>query len=476
MLEDLGIYGMQSIEIPLVAGLAAGEPVLLVGSHGTAKTTLCRQLARAMGWEFWAYDASKALFEDIIGFPDPHSLKDGEVAYVSTPVSVWGKECVLVDELSRAAPSMQNKWLEVIRSRRIMGKELPDLEQVFAAMNPPSYLGAHPLDEALAGRFALVLRIPEVSRMAPEDVRRVAENVTEDDGFSYQVPNGGTPFSSLPPIVDSVRRAIPAWEEANGEALSNYTVALEGALRSHNVTVDGRRLGMVRRMLRACLCAEAVLSGSRPLPLKESSTRLAVYLPHTLPFEASDRPVHRAALEAAHRAAFAAACTGRPSVLPDDAGDPILTASRYLRDRDHMEPVRARGAVTRIIAAAANGKTELESRSEPIAALALLASGVTEDGAAMCQDDQFRVLDAFRGIYEPSPDGENGMQELCECLFVDGPHQPYGELDPERALAARASCFTPEEDRPGSKGTRERFLESMRCALARAVRMKGGVR
>ncbi len=76
---------------------------------------------------------------------------------------------------------MQNKWLEVIRSRRIMGKNLDGLKYIIAAMNPPSYIGAHPLDAALAGRFAFVIHVPEVSDMSNQAVSNIVRQVSEDD-------------------------------------------------------------------------------------------------------------------------------------------------------------------------------------------------------------------------------------------------------------------------------------------------------
>ena len=38
-------------------------------------------------------------------------------------VTVWDKQFVLIDEINRAVPELQAKWLEIIRSRKIMGFE-----------------------------------------------------------------------------------------------------------------------------------------------------------------------------------------------------------------------------------------------------------------------------------------------------------------------------------------------------------------
>ena len=55
---------------------------------------------------------------------------------------------------------MQNKWLEIIRSRRLMGKIIPNLKYVFSAINPLNYSGTNPLDSALADRFFIIVQVP----------------------------------------------------------------------------------------------------------------------------------------------------------------------------------------------------------------------------------------------------------------------------------------------------------------------------
>ena len=153
----LGIYGWKEADENLaLSSLLTGDPVLLVGSHGTAKTGLFMKIAEALGLRAISYDASKALFEDVLGYPNPKELLEGRVRYIGSQVTIWDKEFVLIDELNRAQAEMQNKWLEIIRSRRVMGAETA-VKWVWAAMNPKSYSATNALDEALVGRFAAFL-------------------------------------------------------------------------------------------------------------------------------------------------------------------------------------------------------------------------------------------------------------------------------------------------------------------------------
>lgn len=105
-LKKLGIYGMESIEDYILSALITGDPILLVGEIGSAKTFLSRKIAETLGLKFHSYDASKALFEDVIGFPNPNDFEKGEINYIPTPISIWDKEFILIDEISRAEPMM----------------------------------------------------------------------------------------------------------------------------------------------------------------------------------------------------------------------------------------------------------------------------------------------------------------------------------------------------------------------------------
>ena len=98
-------------------------------------------------------------------------------------MTIWDKELVLIDELNRAVPELQSKWLEIIRSRKIMGFPT-QVKWVWAAMNPISYSATQALDNALVGRFAIFLYPPDVLQMDEEDRIKVATHINGDDAPS----------------------------------------------------------------------------------------------------------------------------------------------------------------------------------------------------------------------------------------------------------------------------------------------------
>lgn len=280
ILKKLGIHGMSEVEDMILAGLVTGDPVLLVGTHGTAKTFLCSRIAKAMGLKFWAYDASKALFEDVIGFPNPYAIKKGRIDYVSTPMSIWDKEFVLIDEISRANYQLQAKWLEVIRSRTVMGQRVDSIKYIFAAMNPPDYPGARPLDPALAGRFAFIIRVPGFSSMNNDDQVLILRTLSEDDALHLSHPEG-MEVHEISKIVSTARNGFPEVEKEFGNKIENYILFLKDMLNESDFYIDGRRAGMIKRSIVAVIAVknsrERMNDKSLPLILRHVTPFLLPY-------------------------------------------------------------------------------------------------------------------------------------------------------------------------------------------------------
>ena len=293
ILEQLNVYGWpQRDENLLLATLLTGDPLLLIGRHGCAKTYLAAQVAGALGRRFVAYDASKAMFEDVLGYPNLEQLKRGRVEYVPGPLTVWDKEMLLIDELNRALPELQSKWLELIRSRRIMG--LPtQLKWVWAAMNPPTYAGTQALDSALLGRFALFVYPPEALEMAETDRIKVTETLAADDAPALgvwleesataqhlRVQRALTDTGSIS-LTAVLRRAARHYADLQADLAQLPLFLCRLAELAHResqgqITLDGRRLGFLYRGIlanRAMELARAGSNGKIPLPSLAESVR-----------------------------------------------------------------------------------------------------------------------------------------------------------------------------------------------------------
>lgn len=265
ILEKLGIYGWKEQDENLVmASLLTGDPLLLIGNHGCAKTHIAGKIAQALSKRFLAYDASKAMFEDVLGYPNLQKLNQGVVEYVPSKVTIWDKEFVLIDELNRALPELQSKWLEVIRSRRIMGFET-QVKWVWSAMNPLSYSATQALDEALIGRFAIFLYPPDVLQMNEEDRIRVTTLINGDDapGLGEWI-SGGNGKTMAKDAVEAtgekthemISKAAAYFIQLRDElnTLSEFLAKFADLLMRETdgeIALDGRRLGFIYRNILA---------------------------------------------------------------------------------------------------------------------------------------------------------------------------------------------------------------------------------
>lgn len=267
IISKLGIRGWAGIEDELLSTLLTGDPLLLIGARGSAKTHAARLIAAAFNESFVAYDASKAMFDDVLGFPNIEKMKQGLIEYIPSPITIWNKRFVLIDELNRAVPELQSKWLEIIRSRQIMGMKT-QIKWVWSAMNPTTYDGAIQLDPALEGRFSLFLRPPDLSDMSDEDRQAVIMNVTCDDMPAFDVWT--TPASAAMAMIeksedadllafgDELRKllvtAAIAYDEVTKkfENLKNFLGKILKVAHDESkgkLHIDGRRGGMIYRAI-----------------------------------------------------------------------------------------------------------------------------------------------------------------------------------------------------------------------------------
>jgi hypothetical protein len=308
-LPRLGIFGWtEEKENLLLASLLTGDPLLLIARHGTAKTGMTSSIGQALNVPFITYDASKSLFEDVIGFPNIKKLQQGTVEYIKSNITIFDKQFVLIDELNRALPEMQSKWLEIIRSRKIMGQDT-QVKWVWSAMNPVGYEGTNMLDEALVGRFAFFVYPPEALDMTVEDRAKVAGHVNGDDALALdnwvkQKPSTITDRHKQQvgkDIMRLLRTAGRHYLNLTKEVpelqvfLSRFATLLSNETKDE-INLDGRRLGFMYRNILAVRAVERakhdVYSSSlRPFSESARSSVLA-----SIPYGINDESVNRESL------------------------------------------------------------------------------------------------------------------------------------------------------------------------------------
>ena len=307
--KPLGLEGWEALDPIILAALASEEPLLLIGRHGTAKSFLLERLARALDLEFRFYNASLVNYDDLVGFPIPDE-SNASLKYIGTPSSIWDAEVVFLDEINRTRPELQNKLFPIVHERRVQGLKLKKLRYRWAAMNPPpdgnedeadAYLGAEPLDPALADRFAFIVPVPTWG-----ELNKTARKHILQDQYAGEHPFETTPAE----LVEKARRAFLALKTKPPEALAEYIIAVEKSFGHKGGYLSARRLTNLHRNILAVHAARVVIEGHPParktrkeaLGDWEESAYLALL--HSLPGTAQDGKVRKADLFAIHKHAW----------------------------------------------------------------------------------------------------------------------------------------------------------------------------
>ena len=429
LLRQLGIIGIDHLEPVILAAIATEQPLLLIGTHGTAKSLLLSRLCEALDLTWRHYNASLINYDDLVGYPLPDDA--GNLKFVQTPASIWGAEAVFIDEISRCRPDMLNRLFPIIHERRIQGLPLTDLRFRWAAMNPPSdpeadegnYVGSEPLDPALADRFPYIITIPAFATLSAIDQKLVIQS-----SASRTVPPELS--TRLRESIDAIRQRIDATDPGLSDQFSEYVRLFIAALRHKGTSLSGRRAAMLYRNL------IAVSAASSPKSKSEFAATcwqaVTASLPQTASGSASTSP---AQLLAIHREAWSVSLLDqsdprkllhaepnpvRRSLLALDLGTDIATRSACVADALGSLPPGARHALAFHLASRETAQVSA-SVGEQIADLYSQVAVEQQVNATLARFgprfETTRRIDAF--LARPSDDAARDLGFLTNLLISE---------------------------------------------------------
>ena len=212
-----------------------GFSVMLIGRHGTGKTTSVNQLASDAKLKVKYYSCSTLdPYTDLVGVPEPvDDGVGGRRLNMVRPRDIDEAEFVFFDEFNRADRQTLNAIFEIIQFHSINGEPLPHLKACWAAMNPPDDEQGYEVrkvDPALADRFDVFLEIKpvvDVSYLVEQGVKKHTATVLQQWWTAHKYGNPDKPENYLSPR--RIEKMARVWDATHNRQLIAAALPQQGS-------------------------------------------------------------------------------------------------------------------------------------------------------------------------------------------------------------------------------------------------------
>jgi len=135
--------------------IRTGSNLMVFGQAGIGKTEMAQQAAQLEGFDVYYLNLSVLEAPDLLGLPiitDDKSVDYARPKFLPVEGKVPRKVVLLVDEIDKSKPELQNPLLELFQSHTLNGQKL-EIQSIIATGNLPDE-GAHsqPVSHALTNR------------------------------------------------------------------------------------------------------------------------------------------------------------------------------------------------------------------------------------------------------------------------------------------------------------------------------------
>jgi len=282
---DCRFAGLEDATLGLILSAASGEPLLLVGPPGTAKSMLIKTFCELAGVD--REGSASRYFEylltpftepgELFGFYDPSKLtKEGTLERIHADSMMQSAHVVFLDEVFKGSSAILNALLSFMNERAFYDRgrrhSVP-MQCLFAATNE---LPDSEELQAIWDRFSLRCRVENVAA----DRGRIADMLTKAWPLTYgtrsQGPSAPHLLEELHALRETIRGAAELFDPDPG-TLGVVTQLVELA-RTHGLSqVSNRRMVKfiyVMLVHRVYDCVRAGDAGATAIALRPEELRL----------------------------------------------------------------------------------------------------------------------------------------------------------------------------------------------------------
>ncbi len=220
----------------VMAGLISGEPTLLIGPPGTAKTSIIDTMSRLINAKYFYYLLTKFTEpEELLGPIDINALKNGEYKNI-TKGKLPDANIIFLDEIFKASSAIRNTLLDIMLNKRLPNGDKMLSLNILGIYSASNEISTDEEDMALYDRYPI--------KVFHKYIEKTLINDLLDHGISLMNSNDEKkPMIDINEILyiqEAAVRRLETMRNNDNEVLTRYIDALF-QLEENNVFLSDRR-------------------------------------------------------------------------------------------------------------------------------------------------------------------------------------------------------------------------------------------
>jgi MoxR-like ATPase len=234
--------GREDVINGVLAGLISGEPTLLVGPPGTAKTSIIDTMSNLVNARYFYYLLTKFTEpEELLGPIDITALKNGEYRNI-TRGKLPDANIVFLDEIFKSSSAIRNTLLDIMLNRRLPNGGVMlnlDILGIYSASNEVS---DDEEDMALYDRYPIKIFHNYVERTILKDLLEKGISMESDNAMQK-------PFIDIEDVIKLQSEAVSRMNmlrSDNNDVIERYMEAIFQLEENDVILSDRRKIKLLK--------------------------------------------------------------------------------------------------------------------------------------------------------------------------------------------------------------------------------------